>query len=175
MKKNTPHTFNVPEGYFDSFYKRLMERLNHTEASTQTTLIPKSEGFRVPERYFEELPEKVYSRQLYKGKLIPLKTYKKIYYSAAALAAVVLLIFGLTWKTGTPLTFDTLANAEIEAYFEYHPPDMSAYEIAEAASVNTIAWNNVPETGIKEENLWEYLSETIEDVEDINILYNAYP
>ena len=43
MKKKSKIPFNTPQGYFDSFEERLVDKL-----STEQTTMPKARGFTVP-------------------------------------------------------------------------------------------------------------------------------
>ncbi len=175
MGKDKKNKFKTPEGYFDSFHDRLMDRIQTEESGMDTSIIPKSDGFVVPESYFENLTQKVISQLKSKEvKVVQLKSYKKIYYSAVAVAAVLLLFFGLTWNTTTPVTFDDLANTELEAYFETAEFDLTSYEIAEVISLDQIDFTDVLDQNLAEDHILEYLDENVEDIEDLNLDYNSY-
>lgn len=169
MKEDHKNKFKTPEGYFDSFHERLMDKINEEENEQGKSIIPKSDGFSVPEEYFDTF--KVETKEV---KVVQLKSYKKFYYSAAAIAAIFILIFGLTWKTDAPITFEDLVSAEIDAYFETTELDMSTYEIAEVVSLNSLEVNDVLDNALKDENILEYLDENVEDIEDLNLDYNYY-
>ena len=174
MKKDKKNSFNTPEGYFESFHDRLMDKINKEEAQTET-IIPKSDGFGIPEGYFNGVTEKVLSKTVEDtGKVIQLKSYRKFYYGAAAVAAIFLLVFGLNWKSETPIGFDDLASTEIDAYFENTKIDMSSYELAELVSLENLELNDVLENDIEAENILEYLDENVEDFEDLNLDYSDY-
>lgn len=175
MKKNTTHTFKIPEGYFDHFYERLMDSIAQEEAEVETAIIPKPEGFVVPKGYFESRSKNRCLHHPRGGKHIVLKPYRTFYYYAAAVAALLLLLFGVTWKTEATPIFETLADAEIEVYFENDTPAMGAYEIAEVLSINPMVWNHTLQTDVTQETLWDYLSEPLEDVEILTIEYDAHP
>jgi len=169
MKEDHKNKFKTPEGYFDSFHERLMDKINEEENEQGKSIIPKSDGFSVPEEYFDTF--KVETKEV---KVVQLKSYKKFYYSAAAIAAIFILIFGLTWKTDAPITFEDLVSAEIDAYFETTELDISTYEIAEVVSLNSLEVNDVLDNALKDENILEYLDENVEDIEDLNLDYNYY-
>lgn len=175
MGKDEKDNFKTPEGYFDSFHDRLMDKINEQEMGTEESIIPKSDGFTVPKDYFEQLPEKVISKIDQKQpKVIQLKSYKKIYYGAAAIAAIFLLVFGLNWKTDTPIAFEDLASAEIDAYFENTELEFSSYELAEVIAIDELTVNDVLENELEEDNILEYLDENVEDIEDLNLDYDDY-
>lgn len=169
MKEDHKNKFKTPEGYFDSFHERLMDKINEEETGQEKSVIPKTDGFGIPDGYFDTF--KVEPKEV---KVIHLKSYKKFYYSGAAIAAIFILIFGLTWKTDSPITFEDLASAEIDAYFETTELDMSTYEIAEVVSLNSLEVNDVLDNALKDENILEYLDENVEDIEDLNLDYNYY-
>lgn len=169
MKEDHKNKFKTPEGYFDSFHERLMDKINDEENGQGESIIPKSDGFDVPEGYFDSF--KVEPKEV---KVVQLKSHKKFYYSAAAIAAIFILIFGVTWKTDTTITFEDLASTEIDAYFETTELDLSTYEIAEVVSLNSLEINDVLDNTLEEENILEYLDENVEDIEDLNLDYNYY-
>lgn len=174
MKKDKKNNFKTPEGYFESFHDRLMDRIQEEEAEA-SSIIPKSDGFSVPEGYFDAFTEKVVSQIDQKEvKVVQLKSYRKFYYSAAAIAAVFLLIFGLNWKTESPVAFDDLANAEIDEYFDATDLNLSTYEIAEAVSLENLDLNDILENQLDEEHLLEYLDENVDDIEELNLEYDDY-
>lgn len=172
MKKKNHHPFKIPDGYFDRFYTRLMDSMEHKDAGTAMATIPKSEGFVVPEGYFEKLSEQLHFPPQRQGKRIFLKVYTSFYYRAAAVAALLLLIFGLTWNSTSSPTFDTLSDAELDTYFKNAVLDMNTYEMAEIISPTNLAWNASLEYDVEEDILWDYLNEHIEE---LNIEYYAYP
>ncbi|WP_190809116.1 hypothetical protein [Flagellimonas sp. S3867] len=175
MGKDEKDNFKTPEGYFDSLHDRLMDKINQQETGTEDSIIPKSDGFTVPEGYFGHLPKKIFSKIDQKEpKVIQLKSYKKFYYGAAAIAAVFLLIFGLNWKTETPIAFEDLASAEIDAYFENTELDFSFYELAEVVAIDNLSFNDVLEDQLEDENILEYLDENVEHIEDLNLDYDDY-
>ena len=176
MKKDKKNSFNTPEGYFESFNKRLMDRIQQEAAGETGSIIPKTDGFGTPEGYFDAVVPKILSRTIEeKGKVIQLKPYRKVYYGAAAVAAVFLLIFGFNWKSETsPVTFDDLANTEIDAYFDNNRIDMSSYELAEMVSFENVQLNDILEDDLSGEVILEYLDENVDDLRDLNIEYIDY-
>ncbi|THV59626.1 hypothetical protein EZV76_08650 [Flagellimonas alvinocaridis] len=173
MKKDKKNSFNTPEGYFENFNERLMGRIEkevHSES-----IIPKSDGFSIPENYFDEITPKIMSKTTGEGgKVIQLKSYRTFYYGAAAVAAVFVLVFGLNWKSTTTVAFDDLANAEIDAYFESNELDINTYELAELISLDNVELNDVLEQDLDAENILEYLDETVDDIDELNLDYSDY-
>jgi hypothetical protein len=169
MKESHKNKFKTPEGYFDSFHERLMDKINEEETVQGESIIPKSDGFSIPEGYFDTF--KVKTKEV---KVVQLKLSKKYYYGAAAIAAIFILVFGLTWKADIPITFEDLASAEIDAYFESTELDMSTYEIAEVVSLNRLEANDVLDNALEDENILEYLDENVDNIEDLNLDYNDY-
>jgi hypothetical protein len=176
MKKDKKNSFNTPEGFFENFNERLMARIHQETGSETESIIPKTDGFGVPENYFDGLTPKILSKITEeKGKVIKLKSYRKIYYGAAAIAAVFLLIFGFNWKTETsPVTFDDLANTEIDAYFDNYRIGMSSYELAEMVSFENVQLNDILEDDLSGEVILEYLDANVDDLRDLNIEYIDY-
>ncbi|MBO0322399.1 hypothetical protein J0X14_08830 [Muricauda sp. CAU 1633] len=174
MKKDKKNSFNTPEGYFENFHERLMDKIGKEESQLES-IIPKSDGFALPEGYFNSVTEKVLSKTTEsEAKVIQLTSYRKFYYGAAAIAAIFLLVFGLNWKSEIPIDFEDLANTEIDAYFETTEIDMSTYELAELVPLDHLELNDMLENDIEAENILEYLDENVEDIEDLNLDYNDY-
>ena len=59
MGKDKKNKFKTPEGYFDNFHDRLMDRIQQEESQEEKSMIPMSDGFAVPETYFEDLTPKI--------------------------------------------------------------------------------------------------------------------
>ena len=55
MNKNHNNKFKTPEGYFENFNQRLFERLEEENDEPNTDFLPKSDGFGIPEKYFESV------------------------------------------------------------------------------------------------------------------------
>ncbi|MEM7484831.1 MAG: hypothetical protein AAF348_06445 [Bacteroidota bacterium] len=172
-KKNT---FNTPEGYFDNFHERLMDKIDKEETTQRESIIPKSDGFSVPDGYFKTLNQSIVERTKQKTvKIIKLKSYRKFYYGAAAIAAIFVLVFGVTWnEPESQLSFDDLASAEIDTYFDTAEFGLSSYEIAEIIEVEELNINDILETELNKENILDYLDENVDDIEDLNLEYNDY-
>ena len=171
MKKDKKNSFNTPEGYFDNFNDRLMDRIKKEEAEETTSLIPKSDGFAVPDAYFDEVTPTVLSKTVAKEtKVIQFKSNRNFYYSVAAVAAIFILIFSLTWNsTSEPITFDDLANAEIESYLENTDFEMTSYEIAEVVSLEEMELTDMLGDDFEDDIIMEYLDENVEDIKELNL------
>lgn len=175
MGKDKNNKFKTPEGYFEGFHDRLMDRIQSEENPEDTSVIPKSDGFAVPKDYFEQLTEKVVSKAHPKeGKVVQLKSYRNLYYALTGVAAVLLLFFGLTWNSSPEIGFEDLANAEIDAYFEDTDFDLSTFDIAEVVPLEQIELNDVLDHTLPEDNILEYLNENVGDIEDLNLDYDDY-
>lgn len=171
MEKDKENSFNTPEGYFESFNNRLMDRIQKEEAKEDGSIIPKTDGFVVPNGYFDEVTPSVLSKiNTKEPKVIPLKTHKRFYYAIAAAAAIFIVMFSLTWESNPdPITFDDLANAEIEAYFENTDLEMTSYEIAEVVSLEAIELNDILDNELEDDIIMEYLDENLDDIEELNL------
>ena len=176
MKKDKENNFKTPEGYFDSFHERLMDKIEQEETALGESVIPKTDGFSVPEGYFSNLTQDVLSKTIdgQKGKVIELRPYRKFFYGAAAAAAVLLLIFIPNWNTEPQIGFEDLASTEIDDYFDTAQLDMSSYEIAEVVSLQDIELSDVMDDNLEAENILDYLDENVEDIEELNLDYSDY-
>lgn len=163
-KLNENNPFKIPDDYFAGFDARLMERLFEESSS-----IPKDSGFVVPDKYFDGLHGNILKKMDQETKVVPLRSYKKYYYTAASIAAILLVLIGLNWNAAEAPSFESLAASDIETYFENNEFDLSTYEIAEVIPVDQLEINDILENRLSEENVVDYLNENIEDFEALNL------
>ena len=158
--------FNTPPGYFDSLADRILEKM---EAQDKEGL-PKTKGFTVPKGYFEQVEKDILSKvQKEETPVISLKNYKAYFYAAAAVAAVIVLVIGLQWNKEDALSFDDLAQVEISEYIESGDLEMSTYEIAEVIPVNNLEIDDFMDTAVDREQIMDYLEDSIDDLDELNI------
>ena len=170
MKQNKENKFKTPEGYFDTFNKRLLDKISKEES-----LIPKKDGFGVPDKYFSSLHTQIAEKlNTEEPKVISLKLYKKFYYAAASIAAVLILGFWLNQNNKVELNFEDLATAELDAYFEENDLDLSSYEIVDYVSLENINLTDITEKNIEENTILEYLDENVDELDDLNIIYDEF-
>ena len=174
MKKiNKNSGFKIPEHYFEEFTGKILDKVAQSRDFTQEELLSKDEGFTIPEGYFENLNQKILGRlEKKETKIIPLHPYKKIYYTAAAVAAGLLLFFGLRLSLEKPLTFSDLASQDIENYFQNNELDMTSYEIAEMLPIDQVEINDILNDRIQDAAILDYLDNNTDDLEELNLNYN---
>ncbi|MEK6155605.1 hypothetical protein WIW50_20265 [Flavobacteriaceae bacterium 3-367] len=169
-KSNKKEPFKTPDGYFEGFADRLSDRL-----SEEGPALPKKEGFKVPEGYFEGLDAKLAEKvNPSETKVVQLRSYRKYYYIAASVAAIAVLVFTLQPKSPQGVGWDDLANSDIEAYFEDNEFDMTSAELADVLLLDQLELNDVLEDQLNEESIIEYLDDHIDDLEDLNLIEDAY-
>ena len=163
-KKDKNNGFKTPEGYFEGFTDRLLDKIRE-----ERTYVPGKDGFKVPEGYFDALSKKVADRTFgKKGNVVQLHPYRKYYFAAASIAAVALVILGIQWnKTDLP-TFENLASTEIERYLEDSDLGLSSYEIAEAIPIETLEVNDILDEKLDEDNIIDYLEDHVDDFDELN-------
>lgn len=171
MDKNyKKQDFKTPEGYFDSFTDKMRQKLSQEDIH-----LPSETGFKVPKDYFKNLNEKIVQKiDEDETKVIKLNPYKKYYYAVASIAAVLLVVFGLRLSQEDEFTFGDLANSDLETYLENNDIELSSYEIAEVISVEELEINDILENQINDENIMEYLDDTVDDVDELNIEFDEY-
>lgn len=167
MNKNNKHPFKTPEGYFDSFQNELMAKLSEDKVA-----MPKDSAFKVPDNYFEMFNDKLKAKLNKEPKVIQLYPVKKILAFAASVAAIAIIFLGYNWNEKEDLNFSDLANADIEAYFENNEFDLTSYEIAEALPFTDTEFSNMLNSPIENENILDYLSDNINDFEELNLQDN---
>lgn len=167
MKKEK-NSFKTPEGYFDSFTDNLMSKL-----SVEETIAPKSEGFKVPDGYFDTLNTKIQAKlNVAEPKVVQLNPYKSYYFAAASIAAVLLLYFGLNFNNTPSLTFDDVANSDIESYFDDNELGLSSFEIAEVIPVDELEINDIINNHLNDDNVVDYLNNSVDNFEELNLYTN---
>tara|TARA_R110002051_G_scaffold56046_2_gene103855 strand:- start:41202 stop:41708 length:507 start_codon:yes stop_codon:yes gene_type:complete len=167
MNKKNNIPFKTPEGYFNSFQERLMDKLSQTESS-----FPEESAFKVPDNYFESFNERLNNKLENESKVIPLFPVKKIIAVAASIAAIALIALGYDWNSEQELSFNDLANTDIEAYFENNDFDLSPYEIAEVLPVTNTEFLDFINAPIESDNLLDYLNENVSDFDELNFYDN---
>ncbi|MBT8263902.1 MAG: hypothetical protein HKN52_01905 [Eudoraea sp.] len=167
MKKTPKNSgFKTPEGYFEGVTDRILDRIKNEEGAG----IPEKDGFTIPEGYMDTMQKEVLTKvKASETPVISLHPYRKHLLVAASIAAIFVLVIGLQWNDAQSITFDDLANADIETYFESREIGFTSYEIAEVIPVNTIDLNEFMETGVNDENIMEYLEDSIDDIEELNL------
>ena len=171
-KDNQNNDFKTPEGYFESFTERLMGRLSDNP-SAHNDLIPKKDGFEVPEGYFEGVNQKIIEKLNHsETKVVQLKPFKKYYMAAAAVAAIVTLAFIFNWSASKELSFDNIADSDLENYFENTDLGLSTYELAELIPVDELEYSDMLEGHLDQENVLDYLNDNIDDFEALNLENN---
>lgn len=167
MKKNHKHPFKTPEGYFDNFQNELMAKL-----SEEKVAMPKDSAFNVPDNYFDTFNDKLKGKLDNKPKVIQLYAIKKIVAVVTSIAAIAIIFLGFNWNSTEELNFSDLANTDIEAYFENNDFGLSSYEIAEVLPVTDTEFSDILNSPLENENILDYLSENINDFEELNTQNN---
>ena len=133
--------------------------------SKEASSLPNKDGFKVPEGYFDSLNKKVLEKVTEKEiKVIRLQAYKKYFYAAASVAAIVLLVLSMQWKDKSSFTFDDLARTDIEIYLEENDLGLSSYELAEVLLTEEMEVNDILNIELDDENIIDYLEDNIDEL-----------
>jgi hypothetical protein len=175
MNKNK-NTFKTPEGYFEKFSDKLLDKISDLKSDQEETVLPKEDGFTIPDGYFGSLHANIENKlNQQPPKVIALHGRRKFYYyAAAAVAAIVLLTIGIRTAINETPTFESLANIEIEDYFESYDLGLSTYEIAEVIPVDDLEISDIVDNLLEDENIIEYLDDSIENFEELNLTDYEY-
>lgn len=155
MKKDKNQSqFRVPPEYFESFEDRLEPRI--LEES-----LPESSGFTAPDGYFERLSQKLVRSAVEKpaGRVVPMR--RAIWWAAAAIAALVVLI-GFPWETNQPYSLSDIDSALIQEYIDRDGIDLSSNDIMGLLNEEEIKLLSEEFELIDQELLEEYLMNEIE-------------
>ncbi len=168
-KKYKKEGFKVPEGYLEGLTDRILNRVKEEAPD-----LPKEEGFNLPEGYFDSLNERVQNRlsEEKNPKVIRLNPWKKYYFVAASIAALVVIVIGIRMSRADDFSFSDLASTELEHYLTETDLGLTSYEIAEVLPVEDIELNDILDTELNEENILDYLDENVEDLDELNIEYD---
>jgi hypothetical protein len=169
--KKTPkkNSFKTPPGYFEGLSDRIQERMQADAPGK----FPETEGFKVPDGYFEQVQKDILAKSRNEDTpVITMRSYKNYFYAAAAIAAVFVLVFGLRWNRPQTISFDELADMDITSYFESRELDLSSYEIAEVVPVSDLDIEDFMDGGVEDAQIMDYLEDSIDDLEELNIDLN---
>ena len=162
---NDKPNFQLPDGYFDSFNKELEAQIALEEVLGGKI----ASGFNTPECYFDDfkvemiplLRKRISAEQFNKPKVIALHKRQWLW-TAASVAAIVLVAISIFPMSSNALTFDSLEVAEIEAYVENQDIAFSDYEIG--IMLTDDAFETLESTSyIDDAALIEYLENNTED------------
>ena len=173
MNKNHKNKFKTPEGYFDSFNERLFARIEAEEQEPDTSFLPKTDGFSVPENYFDQVERQILESQNQNTpKVVQLFARKNWYYAAASVVVLVALSLFFFTNTSPELQFDDLASADLELYIDEAELDLSSYELAEYVDIANVSIADITEDDLEEDVLLDYLNENLDTFEDLNLDYD---
>lgn len=167
MKKSHKNKFKTPEGYFDNFNERLIDKIIKEES-----IIPKHDGFEVPDDYFETFNKKIVTK--FEPKIIQLKPYRNYYYIAASIIAILVFTFLFNQNKESKVGFDDLAVTELDAYFDSNVLGLSDYEIADYIPVENIYLTDITYKNIEENTILDYLDENVDELDELNIMYDEF-
>jgi hypothetical protein len=160
--------FKTPEGYFDSLTDRILDQVGE-----ESQAVPENEGFGMPDNYFESFNDKLKARMEPKEtKVVQMRSYRQYWVAAASIAAIFLLVVVIPWGGTEESSFDALASADIEAYLDEGELGLSSYELAEYIPENALEEDDIMELSLEDENIMEYLDDTIDDIDELNLDYD---
>ena len=154
MKNSKTHNdtktgFKTPKNYFNNFEETM---LNNIQAQTS--------GFKTPDNYFNTLNESL-SKTIFKKntpKIISLFSRENLLY-ASSVAAVILLLFNLSFFNKTP-DWNTIDNNTIERYILEE--DINSFTLISSLTDDDIIENNTITYSINDNNIETYLLDDIE-------------
>ncbi len=170
MSKKPSHNikeegFEIPDGYFEGFEERLFAKMSKER-------LPEESGLKVPEDYFEDLTKRL-MQQIEEPKVVQLSSRKKYYYAITAVAASLVIFFGVRafFTDHQMVTFDNLALEELEHYFENEAHQLDSYDIAEVFDTDELSMTDMITESYSDEELINYLNEEV-DIYDTIVFEN---
>lgn len=151
-KNKNNDEFKVPEGYFENLEEQLM---NHAALKK---LLPKQEGFRVPENYLDDFkvnttPEKDSPEK----KPISLHPFRKYTFYAAAAATLLLLGTWMIKTRSNAFSFDQLEIADAEWLLHNGGIELSEGYLLENSSLPDLTSITITDTALDIQTLEEYI------------------
>ena len=129
IKKDNSTGFKVPKNYFENF---------ENSFNTKDILNPiKGTGFKTPENYFDNIEDQI-SPNLKKGKIISLKRSNFVRIIGLAVAASILLFFGISNYETSNNSLNTIAATEIDAWMDEGLVSFNTYEIEDMFTENDL-------------------------------------
>lgn len=164
MKKkglaNEDSGFKVPEGYFESFEARMMDRI-----SSNIKLPSVEQPFKVPENYFGDFEHRMLQKigqEPRSGRVIPLYSKKMLSY-VAGIAAVLAVIFTSDLvNPSEKTTFEDLDMVAVENYL-FETLDLSNPEETPMIDQKEISFAQGADSNFDHEAVLEYLTENVEE------------
>ncbi|HSP41081.1 MAG TPA: hypothetical protein VLN46_06570 [Gillisia sp.] len=160
--------FKVPNDYFGDFEERLMYSVKQENKQPEilNTYAGKP-GFSIPEGYFDTLESEILNKAEAKtGKVIPLFSYRKIFYAAAVAAVFIGILSTLFFKNSTTVhTLDSLELSALENYIEEGYFDLDYNELSAFMTEDGYSFDNYSTSEFSDEAVYNYINENIEDPE----------
>ena len=151
--------FKTPEHYFESFDEHLLKQLDEGVLLRDI----QNSGFKIPENYFETFEDKLAKAMSSEKeiKVIPLYSWRKIAYTSAIAASILLMIGLFTTRNTTP-TFGDLEITSIENYIT--DKEFPNEDIASLVT-DDLTLDNFMDSHLIDSNLEEYIlnNTSIED------------
>jgi hypothetical protein len=153
---NNKNRFGVPQGYFDTFEKRLELRLMEEQ-------LPKKTGFLAPDNYFNDLDERLLLNSTSKNspKIRWLGTSSRWWVAAAAVAIVFFMVYS-PWNSNELPLLSELSPETIELYIDNGGLDYETHEIMALMTDEQLDTLDMEEQWGLNEQLEDYLLERIE-------------
>lgn len=152
--------FKVPEGYFESFEARMMDRIGQ-----ETRLPSAKQPFSVPENYFEGFETRMLKRikqEPQKGRVIPLFGKKMLSYVAGIAAVLAVLFTSGLMNPAQKATFEDLDMLAVENYL-FETLDLTNPEETPMIDQKEFSFAQGVDSNIDHEAVLEYLNENVEE------------
>lgn len=166
--------YMVPDNYFEDFESRILHAVTKKSASIDRHYSAQS-GFLVPGDYFDNLEQNILQKVDQSkgvgqdnGRVVSLYKKKKLYY-AAAIAAVFIGILTTTLfnPVAEELSVNNLELTAIEEYINEGYIDFTFNEISAFMAEGDYSFDHFNTTGLSDEEVFDYLSENIEDPNEL--------
>ena len=155
--------FKVPEGYFESFEARMMDKLN--TPLQQDELQPAKQPFKVPDNYFEDFEKQMLQKighEPEKARVIQLFGKRTLSYVAGIAAVLAVIFTSAVLKQGHKTTFEDLDMVAVENYL-FETLDLSGPEETQLIDQREFSFAQGVDSNFDHEAVLEYLNENVEE------------
>ncbi len=175
IDKKVNQSQSVPEDYFSNFADRLMDRIEEEDLAPTLFGIEKKNNFKIPEGYFDQLPEKIAEnlQDNKETKVIPLqqRSTLRILSTISGIAAAVIMgffIFQSDKGEAVILEQDSFANLTVGEFeevltMEDDEDDLLAMVDFEMENYEDVADEASDNINFTEEVDFDFTSEEVED------------
>lgn len=153
--------FKTPEGYFDNFEDRLLDRLSLNDEKSSEPDFGKKPGFALPDGYMDSFEDRLFEAlptEVKETKVISLFSRKSLMYAASIAIIIFSSVFMFKSGVSEEEMLEGIELASLETYIDDGNLNLDTYEIAALIGDDINDLDLPSNENIDEDELLEYLS-----------------